>query len=183
MIGMGERTSPQSVGDARPQPVQGRRGAARPRGQAAAVALLHAPRHGDDDGRPRRRHALSRRRRRRRPDLDPPTRRRRPATCPSSSRSPATSSMRSEHALGLDAIRIIPTGGDTAEIGPRAVGRRQQRRLPRARRGGRLRAQRRHQHPPAQGGHRGHHDRRFRARPRPRRLALHDLSDRRDAAY
>ena len=58
------------------------------------------------------------------------------------------------------------------------MGRRQQRRLPRARRRRRLRAQRGHQHAPAQGGHRGDHDRRLRARPRPRRLALHDLPDR-----
>ena len=31
---------------------------------------------------------------------------------------------------------------------------------------------------PAQEGHRGHHDRRLRARPRPRRPAVHDLPDR-----
>jgi hypothetical protein len=42
----------------------------------------------------------------------------------------------------------------------------------------RLRAQCGHQHAPAQGGHRGDHDRRLGARPRSRRLALHDLSDR-----
>ena len=32
-------------------------------------------------------------------------------------------------------------------------------------------------------GHRGHHDRGLRARPRPRRLALHDLPDRTRAAF
>src|SRR3954452_19101624 len=37
-------------------------------------------------------------------------------------------------------------------------------------------AQRRHQHAPAARGHRGHHDRRLRARPWPWRAALHVLS-------
>ena len=59
----------------------------------------------------------------------------------------------------------------------RAVGRRQQPALPRARGGRRLRPQRRYQHPPAEGRHRGHHDCRIRARPRPRRLSLHELPD------
>ena len=58
----------------------------------------------------------------------------------------------------------------------RAVGRRQQRRRARTRRRRRLRAQHRHQHRPAQGRHRGDHDRGLRARPWPGRLALHDLS-------
>ncbi len=55
------------------------------------------------------------------------------------------------------------------------MGRRQQRPGRRARRRGRLRAQRRHQHQAAQGWHRGHHHRRQRAGPRPRRPSLHEL--------
>ena len=60
---------------------------------------------------------------------------------------------------------------------PRAVGRRQQRARRGARRGGRVRAKRRHQHPPAPRGHRGHHHRGRRARPRPRRSPLHVMPD------
>ena len=80
-----------------------------------------------------------------------------------------------KHALELDDVRVIPTGGDPFEtereqwddgnnvvcLEPGVVDR--------------LRPQRRHQHPPAQGGDRGDHDLGLRARPRPRRLALHDL--------
>ena len=83
-----------------------------------------------------------------------------------------------EHALELDSMRVIPDRRRQLRDGTRAVGRRQQRRLHRAGRGHRLRAQRGHQHAPAQGGHRGDHDRRLRARARARRLALHDLPDR-----
>ena len=58
-----------------------------------------------------------------------------------------------------------------------AVGQRQQRRRPRAGRRLHLRPQHPDQHPAAQGRRRGHHDRRRRARPRPRRRPLHDLPD------
>ena len=71
MIGMGERTSPQSVGILARNLFAAGGGAARARRQAAAVALVHAPRHGDDDGRPRHDHALPVGRQRRRPDLEP----------------------------------------------------------------------------------------------------------------
>ena len=59
----------------------------------------------------------------------------------------------------------------------RAVGRRQQRARSRPRRGRRLRAKRRDQHRAAARGRRGDHHRRVRARPRPRRPALHELPD------
>ena len=55
------------------------------------------------------------------------------------------------------------------------MGRRQQRRRPRARRGRRLRAQHVHDRQDARGGRRGRRDRRLRARQGPRRRALHDL--------
>ena len=74
-------------------------------------------------------------------------------------------------------LRLFETGGDRYEAEREqwddgnnvlavAPGRRR-----------RLRAQRRHQHRAAPRGHRGHHDRRLRARPRPRRPALHVLPD------
>ena len=58
-----------------------------------------------------------------------------------------------------------------------AVGQRQQRRRPRARRGLHLRPQHADQHPAAQGRGRGDHHRGRRARPRSRRRPLHDLPD------
>ena len=58
------------------------------------------------------------------------------------------------------------------------VGRRQQRRRPRARRRRRLRAQRGDEREARQGRDRGARDRRPGARPRTRRRPLHDLSDR-----
>ena len=62
--------------------------------------------------------------------------------------------------------------------GARAVGRRQQRARARTRRRRRLRAERRDEHPPAPRGHRGDHDRRSRARSRPRRPPVHVLPHR-----
>ena len=74
---------------------------------------LHAPRHGDDDGRPRRGHAVPGGRRRCAGVVDPP--RRRSRRCPWSSRSRAASIESLKHALGLGEIRVIPTGGDPFE--------------------------------------------------------------------
>ena len=79
--------------DDRAGAVQGRLRAPRARGDAAAIAALHAPRHGHDDGRPRRRDAVPRGGRRRSRLVDP-SRRRRPS-CRSSSGSPAAWSRRS----------------------------------------------------------------------------------------
>ena len=178
MIGMGERTTPAVGRDPRPDPVRGQ-GAARlvlavqlPPSRSYmhldtvmtmvdrdAVTLyptvvnddvrIWALRPGDDGGAAGRRALRGQRRRRAR------ARARRRRACAS-----------------------IPTGGDSSEMereqwddGNNVV-------CARARRRRRLRAQRGHQHAPAQGGHRGDHDRRLRARPRPRRLALHDLPDR-----
>ena len=62
--------------------------------------------------------------------------------------------------------------------GTRAVGRRQQRRRARARRGRRVRAQHVHDLEDARGRGRGHPDRRVRARQGSRRRALHDVPDR-----
>ena len=80
-------------------------------------------------------------------------------------------------ALGLNALRVIETGGDAWRGRARAVGRRQQRRRARARRRRRLRPQHLHQHPAAQGRDRGDHRPRLRARARARRRTLHDLPD------
>ena len=80
-------------------------------------------------------------------------------------------------ALGLPKLRVIETGGDVYAVRAPAVGQRQQRRRPRARGGVHLRPQHPDQHPAAQGRRRGDHDRRGRARPRPRRRPLHDLPD------
>ena len=116
MIGMGERTTPQSVGILARTLFE--RGAARAgaRGPAAPVALLHAPRHGHDDGRPRRRDPVPASRQRRCPDLgDAPARRPR-ARCRSSSASRATSSTRSSRRSRSTRIRVIPTGGDSSEM-------------------------------------------------------------------
>ncbi len=70
-----------------------------------------------------------------------------------------------------DRRRPVPAGA-------RAVGRRQQRRRARARRGGRLRAQHVHDLEDARGGRRSRRDRRLRARQGPRRRALHDVPGR-----
>ena len=81
-------------------------------------------------------------------------------------------------ALGVPKMRVVETGGDRFEAEREqwddgnnvvALG---------ARGRGRLRAQRRHQHGAAQGRRGSDHDPGLRARPRPRRLALHDLSTR-----
>ena len=101
-----------------------------------------------------------------------------PATRPRTSSSRSTTARWSRPwptALGVGEMRVIATGGDAFEAereqwddGNNVV-------APRARRRRRLRAQHRHQHGAAQGRHRGHHHRGLRARPGPRRLALHDL--------
>ena len=62
-------------------------------------------------------------------------------------------------ALGVATMRVVETGGDTLRSRARAVGRRQQCGRARTRRGRRLPPQHRHQHSPAQGWHRGDHDR------------------------
>ena len=78
-------------------------------------------------------------------------------------------------ALGIGELRVIPTGGRLLRGRAGAVGRRQQRRRPRARGSRRLRAQHRDQHGAAQGRDRGDHHRGLRARPRAWWLPLHDL--------
>ena len=54
-------------------------------------------------------------------------------------------------ALGIAKLQVVSTGGDALPAGARAVGRRQQRRRPRAGRGGRLRAQHVHDLEDARG--------------------------------
>ena len=76
---------------------------------------------------------------------------------------------RAPAAGGGDRWRRLPTG-------TRAVGRRQQRRRPGARRRGGLRAEHVHDRQDARGRCRGHHDRGIRARKGSRRRALHDVS-------
>ena len=78
-------------------------------------------------------------------------------------------------ALGVDKLHVVETGGDAVPAGARAVGRRQQRRGPRARRRRRLRAQHLHDRQDARGGRRGRRDRGLRARQGPRRRPLHDV--------
>ena len=78
-------------------------------------------------------------------------------------------------AMGVPKLQVVETGGDAVPAGARAVGRRQQRRRPRARRGRGLRAEHLHDRQDARGRRRGGHDRGLRARQGPRRRALHDL--------
>ena len=76
-------------------------------------------------------------------------------------------------ALGVKKMRVVETGG-TAYMRERTqCGTACQPGLRLAGRGLRLRPQHLHQHAAAQGGHRGDHHRRRRARPRP--AAWHDL--------
>ena len=98
-------------------------------------------------------------------------------SCRSSSDLAAAWSTALEQALGVDQHARHPHRRRPLRKRARAVGRRQQPALPRARGGCRLRPQCRYQHAPAEGGHRGDHDLRLRARPRPRRLTLHELPD------
>ena len=93
MIGMGERTTPQAVLLIARALFQAERGHAGPGGPPAQVAQLHAPRHGDHDVRPRPGHAVPRRRRAR-----PGPGRSGPAT------RPATSSSRSSTGRCVDAM-------------------------------------------------------------------------------
>ena len=80
-------------------------------------------------------------------------------------------------ALGLPSLRVVETGGTDYVRERDAVGQRRQPRVRLARRGVRVRPQHVRQHAAAQGGHRGDHHRRCRARTRTRRRALHDLPD------
>ena len=80
-------------------------------------------------------------------------------------------------ALGLKALRVDRDRRQRVAGRTRAVGRRQQPRRPRARRGRRLRPHHLHQYAPPQGRHRSHHGARRGSRARPWRRALHDLSD------
>ena len=160
----------------RPRDVQGgprcRAGA---RGDAAALALLHAPRHGVHHGRPRRGDPVPRRRRRS-SGLGNQARRR--------SRDP-----------GLRGVRRRRRRGDRAGAGDRLdpghPDRWRSLRDNSASNG--TTATTSSASSPAwssptsatstptrssQGGHRGDHDRGLRARSRPRRLSLHDLPDR-----
>ena len=63
-------------------------------------------------------------------------------------------------ALGVKKLHVVETGGDEYQRGARAVGRRQQRRRPRARRRRGLRAQHLHDLEDARGRRGGHHHRR-----------------------
>ena len=110
MIGMGERTAPAGGDDDRARAVQGRLRAPGARRDAAALAPLHAPRHRDDDGRPRRGDAVPRGRRRRPRLVDPPRRHARAAS--RRARSPAAWSTRSSTRSTSTKMRVIPTGGD-----------------------------------------------------------------------
>ena len=174
MIGMGERTTPQAVLLIARELFRAGCGHAGARRPPAEVAQLHAPRHRHHDVRPRPGHRCSPR----------------SSTAPGRGRSgPATAAddlvveEQRRHAASRPWPTALGVGDDAGHRDrrrrvrgrARAVGRRQQRRRPRARRRRRLRAQHRHQHGAAQGRHRGHHHRGLRARPGPRRLALHDL--------
>jgi hypothetical protein len=81
-------------------------------------------------------------------------------------------------ALDVPALRLFETGGDRYESEREQWDDGNNVLAIAAGVGGRLRAQRRHQHPPAARRHRGDHDRRGRARPRSRRTALHVLPNR-----
>ena len=63
-------------------------------------------------------------------------------------------------ALGVKKLHVVETGGDAYQQAARAVGRRQQRRRPRAGRRRRLRAQHVHDLEDARGRRRGRHHRR-----------------------
>ena len=102
-------------------------GAARPRRDAAALAPLHASRHGHDDGRPRRGHAL------------PGGRRRCPRLVHPPGDDPELPIVEPfaggvvdalEHALGIDEIRVHRDRRRPVRKRARAMGRRQQRALP-----------------------------------------------------
>ena len=97
-------------GGAGPAAVRGRRGARGDRRRPARAALGDAPRHRDDDGRPRRLHHLPRRPSPARPyRLDArPRRRQRRARDDAARRA-------SPRALGVAALRIFETGGDRFE--------------------------------------------------------------------
>ena len=166
LVGMGERTRPAGVERLAERSVRGRLGAPGDRRRHAGPALDDAPRHAcmtmvDRDAftiYPDVREALvgyslrptERRHRRAR---GRPVRRDR-----AGARRPGAAAVRD---------RRRPLRGPA-----RAVGRRQQRAGRGAGRGRRLRAQRRHEHAAAARGDRGDHDRRVRARSRPRRSAL-----------
>ena len=113
LVGQGERSDGARGQHPREEPVRGRRGAARDRGEDAARARRDAPRHRLHVLRPRRRHDV---RAGRRPDpADPATR---PdgdggvqrASCPT-----ARSSTRSRTRSGSSDLKVVPTGGDEFE--------------------------------------------------------------------
>ena len=107
---MGERTRPAGVERLARRAVRGRRGDARDRRRDAGAALGDAPRHRDDDGRPRRVHDLPGHPRRAR-RLRAAARRERRAS-PSAR---TTCSPRSPRALELPRLRLFETGGDRYE--------------------------------------------------------------------
>ena len=124
MIGMGERTAPQAVTMIARELFKA--GSARPRARrdAAALAALHAPRHRDDDGRPRRGHAVPRRGRRRARLVDPPWRRPRPARRRARSRAASSTPSSTRSALGDDAGHRRPAAtrsGASASSGTTAT--------------------------------------------------------------
>ena len=134
LIGMGERTTRQAVFQVADRAVQAEGGHARDRLPDAEEPRRHAPRYGVQLLRPR----LCA-----------------PRSARSSTRSAATARVRRttaasrsapeqgplfevvKEALGLKELRVVETGGNAWQARARAVGRRQQRRRARARRGGR----------------------------------------------
>ena len=169
LVGMGERTRPAGVERLASGLFEAGSARCVIAVEHAGPPLGHAPRHGDDDGRPRRVHDLPAGPRRAdrlhaaagRAGDGARTTSSRPSRAPSTCRRcacsrPAATPTRPSASSGTTATTCSPS--------PPASSR--------------LRAQRRHQHPSAARRHRGHHDRRLRARPRPRRPALHVLPDR-----
>ena len=176
LIGMGERTTHQAVGQvaARALQAQGRRAQV----IACVMPKSRAAMHLDTVFsllRPRCLHDLPRGRRSdRAATASIPTGRRRHR------RARRTSGRMLDvvkDALGLNALRVIETGGNAwqAEREQWDDGNNVVALEPGVVVG--LRPQHLHQHPAAQGRHRGDHGPRLRARPRSRRRPLHDLPD------